>query len=348
MKPFFIKNFTFEQLEQWVHSLGEKPFRARQLFRHLYARNISSWSQCSDLSHTFRAQLELSSTLDALAISRIDVAPDGTRKYLFRLHDGNFIESVIIPDPPRCTLCVSSQVGCAFGCKFCLTGSIGLKRNLETAEIVDQVCQGLRDPELGPRINSLVLMGMGEPLANYDEVLRAIRIITDPNGLMFSHRRVTLSTVGLIPQMLRLGMDSPVNLAISIHAADDKLRDELMPVNRTYPLSELMRACREYPLPPRKRITFEYILIDGVNDSPRQARELVRLLEGVRAKVNLIAFNSHPESHFRTPPPERILGFQDVLRKANLAAIIRRSRGNEISAACGQLAAKTQVEWMNG
>ena len=187
-------------------------------------------------------------------------------------------------------------------------------------------------------------MGMGEPLANYEEVVRAIRIITDPNGLMFSHRRVTLSTVGLIPQMRRLGMETPVNLAVSVHAADNELRDELMPINRSYPLAELMRACREYPLPPRKRITFEYILLDGVNDSPRQARELVRLLEGVRAKINLIAFNPHPGAFFRAPPPERILDFQDVLRKANLTAIIRRSRGNEISAACGQLAATTPVE----
>jgi len=330
-----------------MHTLGEKPFRARQLFRHLYARNVSSWSQCTDLSRTFRDQLEFVSTLDALTVSRIDEAPDGTRKYLFCLHDGNFIESVLIADPPRCTLCVSSQAGCALGCKFCQTGSIGFKRNLQTAEIVDQICHGLRDPELGSRINSLVFMGMGEPLANYEEVIRAIRIITDPNGLMFSHRRVTLSTVGLIPQMRRLGMETPVNLAVSIHTADNELRDELMPINKSYPLPELMRACRDYPLAPRKRITFEYILLDGINDSPRQARELVRLLQGIRAKINLIAFNPHPGSSFRSPSMERILGFQDVLRKANLTAIIRKSRGNEISAACGQLAAKTPVESTN-
>jgi 23S rRNA (adenine2503-C2)-methyltransferase len=181
-------------------------------------------------------------------------------------------------------------------------------------------------------------MGMGEPLANYEQVMRAVRIITDPNGLMFSHRRVTLSTVGLIPQMRRLGMETPINLAVSLHAADDGLRDELMPVNRTYPLAELMRVCREYPLPPRKRITFEYILLADVNDSPRQAKDLVRILDGVRAKVNLIAFNPYPGSSFRPPTEERIMGFQDVLRKANLTAIIRKSRGNEISAACGQLA----------
>lgn len=340
MKPLFLKNFTLEQLEAWVLTLGERPFRARQLYRHLYARNVSEWSQCTDISRGFRERLESEAALDALTVARVDEAGDGTRKYLFRLHDGNFIESVLIPDPPRCTLCISSQVGCALGCKFCLTGTMGLKRNLETAEIVDQVCHALRDPKLGQKVNSLVLMGMGEPLANYDQVLRALGILTDPDGLMFSHRRVTLSTAGLVPQMRRLGTDSAVNLAISIHAPNDALRDELMPINRTYPLGELMRTCREYPLQARKRITFEYILLDGVNDSPREAKELVRLLKGVRAKINLIAFNPHPGSIYRTPSPEKILAFQDVLRKANLTAIIRKSRGGEIGAACGQLATK--------
>ncbi len=340
MKPLFLKNFTLEQLEAWVLSLGEKPFRARQLYRHLYTRNVSDWSQCTDISRDFRERLEAEAALDALAVARVDEAGDGTRKYLFRLHDGNFIESVLIPDPPRCTLCISSQVGCALGCKFCLTGTMGLKRNLETAEIVDQVCHALRDPKLGDKVNSLVLMGMGEPLANYDQVLRALGILTDPDGLMFSHRRVTLSTAGLVPQMRRLGTDSAVNLAISIHAPNDALRDELMPVNRTYPLGELMRTCREYPLQARKRITFEYILLDGVNDGPREAKELVKLLKGVRAKINLIAFNPHPGSIYRTPSPEKILAFQDVLRNANLTAIIRKSRGGEIGAACGQLATR--------
>lgn len=340
MKPVFIKNFTADELEAWVQTLGERPFRARQLFRHLYARNISSWSECTDLSRSFRDQLEFGCSLDALSVVQVDKASDGTAKYLFRLHDGNFIESVVIPDPPRSTICISSQAGCALGCKFCLTGSMGFKRNLDTAEIVDQVCLIMRDPALDSRITSLVLMGMGEPLANYDSVLRAIQIITDQNGLAFSHRRVTLSTAGLVPQMRQLGKDSPVNLAVSLHASNDALRNELMPINRKYPLSELMRACREYPLAPRKRITFEYILLDGVNDSPAQARDLVRILNGVRAKVNLIPFNPHPGSPFGTPSEQRILAFQEVLLKAQLTAIIRRSRGNEISAACGQLAAR--------
>ena len=320
-------------------ALGEKPFRARQIFNHLYARNVTSWDECTDLSRSFRARMEAGSTIEALSPLRVDEAPDGTRKYLFGLRDGNFVESVLVADPSRCTLCVSSQAGCAMGCKFCLTGSWGFKRNLETAEIVEQVCHGLRDPKLGRRLSSVVFMGMGEPLANYEQVARAIRIITDPNGLMFSHRRVTLSTVGLIPELRRLGMETQVNLAVSLNAPDDKLRDELMPINRKYPLGALMKALREYPLAPRKRITFEYVLLDGVNDSPRQAKDLVRLLDGAPSKVNLIAFNPHPGTIYRRPPPERIMQFQDVLRKANLTAIIRKSRGSEIGAACGQLAA---------
>jgi len=340
MEPVFIKNFTLPELEAWVQTLGERSFRARQLYRHVYVRNVSSWDQCTDLSRAFRAQVEFGSFLDSLDISRIDEATDGTRKYLFRLRDGNYIESVLIPDESRCTLCISSQAGCALGCKFCLTGSMGFKRNLSTAEIVDQVCQVQRDATLRSRITSLVFMGMGEPLANYDAVLRAIQILTDPNGLAFSHRRVTLSTVGLVPQLRKLGRESPVNLAISLHATDDALRSELMPVNNTYPLGELLAACREYPLPPRKRITFEYILLDGKNDSPKQARELVRILHGVRAKVNLIPFNPHPGSPFGAPSEARIYSFQEVLQKALLTAIIRKSRGNEIGAACGQLAAR--------
>lgn len=340
MNPLFIKNFSSDELEAWVQTLGERSFRARQLFRHVYARHVGTWDECTDLSRSFRDQLRFACSLDALEIARIDKASDDTTKYLFRLHDGNHIESVLIPHPPSYTLCVSSQAGCALGCKFCLTGSLGFKRNLQTAEIVDQACQVLRDPAIRPKITNIVFMGMGEPLANYDAVIRAIRIITDPNGLAFSHRRVTLSTVGIVPRMRQLGQDSPVNLAVSLHAAEDALRDELMPINRTYPLADLMRACRDYPLPTRKRITFEYILLDGVNDSPRQARDLVHILHGVRAKVNLIPFNPHPGAPYGAPPEERILAFQEVLQKARLTAIIRKSRGHEISAACGQLAAK--------
>jgi len=337
MQSVFIKNFTLPEMESWVESIGERRFRARQLFRHIYARRVRSWEECSDLSKMFRVQLEFGARINALKLLETREAADGTRKYLFELHDGHCIESVLIPDPPRQTLCLSSQAGCALGCNFCVTGALGFKRNLNVAEIVDQICQVQRDQ---PRLTNLVFMGMGEPLANYEAVSRAIQIMLDPNGMAFSHRRITISTAGLVPQLRRLGEDSPVNLAISLHAADDALRGQLMPINRTYPLTELMAACREYPLPPRKRITFEYILLDGVNDDPAHARKLIKLLYGVRAKVNLIPFNPHPDIPYRKPSEERILKFQEILQGAQLNALIRQSRGSDISAACGQLAAR--------
>jgi 23S rRNA (adenine2503-C2)-methyltransferase len=217
---------------------------------------------------------------------------------------------------------------------------MGLKRNLSAAEIVDQVCQVQGDSAGHARVTNLVLMGMGEPLANYDAVLRAIQIMNDPNGLAFSHRRITLSTAGLIPKLIQLGQDSPVNLAVSLHAADDALRSELMPVNRAHPVEKLIEACRAYPLPPRKRITFEIVLLRDVNDSPGHARSLVRLLHGVRAKVNLIPFNPYEGACYERPSEERVLEFQEVLQRAQLTAMIRQSRGADISAACGQLAGR--------
>ena len=337
MRTVFIKDFTLPELEDWVESIGERRFRARQLFRHIYARRVQSWNECSDLSKMFRVQLEFGAQLHALTLRERVEADDGARKYLFELHDGHCIESVLIPDPPRQTLCLSSQVGCALGCRFCVTGRLGFKRNLSVAEIVDQVCQVQRDQ---PRLTNLVFMGMGEPLANYDAVSRAMQLLLDPNGLAFSHRRITVSTAGLVPQLRRLGQESPVNLAISLHAPDDALRNQLMPINRTYPLAELLAACRDYPLAPRKRITFEYILLSGVNDEPKHARALIKLLHGVRAKVNLIPFNPHPDIPFQPPAEERVLAFQEILQRAQLNALIRRSRGLDIGAACGQLAAQ--------
>lgn len=344
MDRIFIKNYTLNELESWVESIGERRFRARQLFRHLYARRIRSWDECSDLSKMFRVQMEFGTHLDAIRLMEVQEAGDGTRKYLWGLQDGLTVESVLIPDAPRCTLCVSSQVGCALGCKFCLTGTMGLKRDLSVAEIVDQVCQTVHHLGSGSRITNLVFMGMGEPLANYSAVVRAIQVLIEPEGMAFSHRRITLSTAGLVPQLNRLGKESPVNLAISLHAPDDELRDALMPVNRSYPLSELMTACRRYPLPPRKRITFEYILLDGVNDDPEQARSLAKLLRGVKAKVNLIPYNPHPASPFRKPSEKRVSAFQEVLHREQLTVMVRQSRGAEISAACGQLAARAVVE----
>lgn len=332
-----IKDFTLPELENWVESIGERRFRARQLFRHIYARRVQSWDQCSDLSKLFRVQLEFGTQLHALQLRERIQADDGTRKYLFELHDGHAIESVLIPDPPRQTLCLSSQVGCALGCRFCVTGRFGFKRNLSAAEIVDQVCQVQKDQ---PRLTNLVFMGMGEPLANYDAVSRALQILLDPNGPAFSHRRITVSTAGLLPQLRRLGQESPVNLAVSLHAPDDALRNQLMPINRKYPLAELMAACRDYPLAARKRITFEYILLHGVNDGPEHARALIKLLRETRAKVNLIPFNPHSGIPFQPPAENRVLSFQEILQRAQLNTLIRHRRGAEIGAACGQLAAQ--------
>jgi 23S rRNA (adenine2503-C2)-methyltransferase len=337
MNRVLIKNYSLPELEVWVENIGERRFRARQLYRHLYVRQVHSWEQCTDLSKLFRAQLEYGTHLNALELVEKQKASDDTQKYLFKLHDGYHIETVLIPDPPRNTLCVSSQVGCALGCTFCLTGSLGFKRNLETAEIVDQVCQVQQDLRRRTRITNIVFMGMGEPLANYDAVVRAIRILLDPNGLAFSHRRITLSTVGLVPQLRRLGRETPVNLAVSLHAPDDAIRNELMPINQTYPLEELMAACREYPIPLRKRITFEYLLIAGMNDQLHHARKLVKCLHGIRAKVNLIPFNAHEDSPYQKPSEEQILAFQNILKDANITTTIRESRGAEIGAACGQL-----------
>ncbi len=337
-----LKDFTLPQMEEWVERIGERRFRARQIFRHIYARRIDSWNECTDLSRLFRTQLELGSRLDALDLLESRQSQDGTIKFLFGLQDGHCIETVLIPEPPRATLCVSSQVGCAMGCRFCATGSLGLKRNLATGEIVDQVCRAQRLLSSGQQITNLVFMGMGEPLANYEAVLRAINILTDPNGPDFSHRRITLSTVGLIPQMLRLGRESPINLAVSLHAPDDRLRTELMPVNRSHTLEKLMVACREYPLAPRKRITFEYILMGGVNDQSTHARQLAKLLSGIRSKVNLIPFNPHAGTGFVKPDEGQVLHFQEILQKAGYTAIIRQSRGEDIGAACGQLAAGYQ------
>lgn len=342
VEPVFIQNYTLKELESWVETLGERRFRARQVFRNVYGRRIEDWDQCSDLSKMFRLQLKYGAQLHAIVLKDATESPDGTRKFLFELQDGLCIESVLIPDPPRLTLCLSSQVGCALGCRFCLTGTMGLRRNLTTAEIVDQVCRVQEGIEGSRRLTNLVFMGMGEPLANFDAVVRAIHILTDPLGLAFSHRRITLSTAGLVPQMNRLGSETPVNLAVSLHAPEDPLRSELMPINRTHPLEQLIRACREYPTPSRKRITFEYILLEGVNDSPGHARGLVKLLGALRCKVNLIPFNPFEGSPFGRPSWERVLAFQEVLQRAHITAIIRESRGAEIGAACGQLAAASR------
>ncbi len=333
-----IKKFELKQLEQKIEELGEPAFRARQIFKWLYQKNASSFSEMTDIPKKFRERLELSFRIDSLKALNEAKSSDGSIKFLFETEDEYAIESVWIPDHPRYTLCVSSQVGCAMDCAFCATAKLGLKRNLAPGEIVDQISLVKRSKAVKNRITNLVFMGMGEPLANYDNLLSAIRIITENLGLQFSARRITVSTSGLVPQLEKLGKEGlQVNLAISLNATTDETRNRLMPVNKRYSLKELLKACREFPLPKRKRITFEYILIDDINDSEEDARRLVKLLKNQRAKVNLIPFNPHPGTEFRRPEKEKILRFQKILFDNHLTAIIRESRGEDIGAACGQL-----------
>ncbi len=339
--PVDIKNLTIEELTDFLGGLGKERFRAGQIMRWIYGRGATSFAEMTDLAKSLRAELEERAVISTLVPEAVEESRDGTRKYLFRLADGESVEAVRIPmEGGRATLCISTQVGCAMGCAFCLTGTFGLIRNLTTAEIVNQVCAVL--PE-GP-VNNIVLMGMGEPLHNLENVIRALRLFYLPEGLNFSPRKVTLSTAGLVPQMLELGARIRVNLAVSLNATTDEVRNRLMPVNRRYPLADLMAACRSYPLQPRQRITFEYILIRDVNDSDQDARRLVKLLHGIRAKINLIPFNELPGSSFRAPAEERIEAFQAYLLSRNLVAVRRASKGQDISAACGQLKGRLDEE----
>jgi len=334
-----LKGLDGPETERWALEQGLPAYRGRQIRRWIFSRFAKSFCEMTDLPKRLRSALEDTVKIRCLEVADVLVSQDGTQKYLFRLKDGNLIESVLIPDRGHLTLCISSQVGCAMGCRFCLTGSLGLIRNLEAWEIVDQVIQvrsRMPDPT---KLTNIVLMGMGEPLANYPNVLRAIRNLISSDGMNFSHRKVTLSTSGLIPQMTQLGRDLTINLAVSLNAADDETRSLLMPVNNKYPLRDLIQACREFPLPNRRMITFEYIMIKDVNDSPRDANKLVSLLRNIRAKVNLIPFNQHDYSEFQPSPTEQITRFQEALRKRYITAIVRKSKGPDIMAACGQLGA---------
>lgn len=333
-----LKNFTLSELEAWVQQAGERPYRARQLVRWIYGQGTDNFAEMTDLSRELRLFLAAQARLAHLERVAIRGAPDGTRKFLFRLQDGEQIESVLIPEEDRLTLCLSSQVGCSLGCTFCLTGRKGWRRNLEASEMVDQVCAVRRWLEPGEQLTNLVLMGMGEPLANYEPVVRALKIFTMGEGWHFSSRRITLSTAGLVPEIMRLGREGVgVNLAVSLNAADNETRSRLMPINRRYPLEVLLQACAQFPLPPRRRITFEYVMIRDLNDRPQDARQLAKILRGQRAKINLIPFNEYPGAEFQRPSEDRILELQSILQQAHYTALVRESRGREILAACGQL-----------
>lgn len=335
-----IKTFSLEDLSAKLASMGLKKYRSAQVFGWIYKRLAGSFDVMTDISKEERVLLADCFSIPSLELLGVEVSADCTRKFLFRLEDGHTIESVLIPDDDRSTLCVSSQVGCRQGCRFCLTARGGFVRDLASYEIVEQVIEVSRIlKNEGKRgITNIVLMGMGEPLANLDEVSKALKVITSGAGMAVSARRVTLSTSGLVPELGMLGESGlRVNIAISLNATTDEVRDQIMPVNRRWPLKELTAACRRYPLEPRRRITFEYVLLKGVNDSDEDALRLVRLLRGIRCKVNLIPFNPFPESTFDRPDNERIRGFQKLLLAHHLTAPVRESRGRDISAACGQL-----------
>lgn len=336
-----IKDMTLDQLVAWLEQHHIEPYRARQIFSWIYSRQADTFDAMTDLKKDIRQLLSTHFRIDRLQTIRVEASGDGSRKYLFKLADDNCIETVLIPEKDHYTLCISSQVGCALGCRFCLTARGGFVRNLTKNEIVSQIRDVSNDLNETRRLTNIVMMGMGEPLANYDNVLEAIHTITDAElGLNFSSRRVTLSTAGIVPKLHTLGCDTRINLAVSFNATDNKTRDLLMPINRTYPIEALLDACRNYPLQPRRKITFEYILLKGINDTPEHARRLAQLLRPIPAKINLIPFNEHEGSDFQSPAESVIQGFLEILIQKNYTAIVRRSKGRDIYAACGQLRVK--------
>lgn len=338
-----IQSLTHDELLQWLEAHGERPFRAGQIFKWLYVRLADRFDQMTDLSKASRQLLAEHFHIGRLPVARELVSGDGTRKFLFHLADGQSAESVLIPERNHFTLCVSSQVGCAQGCRFCLTGQGGLVRNLTSSEIVGQVWEVRKLMSDPAQLTNLVFMGMGEPLANYGALVQAIQVLTSSDwGMKFATRRVTVSTAGLVPRLLDLGRDTRVNPAISLNAVDDTQRSELMPINRKYSIAQLLEACRRYPLVRGRKLTFEYILFSGLNDTPDHARKLAKLLAPLKAKINLIPFNPYPGSQFLRPSEERIQAFQAILIQKHFTSVVRYSKGLDIMAACGQLRAQGQ------
>lgn len=333
-------------MEEFVKKQGLPAYRAKQLIHWIYERKVECIKDITELSKEVRDKLSDVAYISNLKLLSRQTSSDGTEKFLLGLEDGESIESVLIPDEERLTLCISSQVGCAMGCGFCLTGNIGLKRNLKAHEIVDQMIAVMKvrsgksevRSEKQKNITNIVFMGMGEPLLNLDEVVEAVNRITGLLG--FSKKRITLSTSGIAPKITAFFEKAPhVNLAVSLNAADNETRNKLMAINKKYPIETLIAACRKIRLSPRRRITFEYVMIDGINDKPEDARKLVRLVKGIPSKVNLIPFNPYDGCDFKKPSDEKVLAFQKILMDANINAFIRKSKGQDILAACGQLKA---------
>ncbi len=326
------------ELETLAESLSAPRYRGRQIASWIYAKGATDIAAMSDLPKEFRQKLTEQAEVALPEVERRTPSQDGSEKLVLRLGDGARIQAVLMPDEDRLTLCVSTQVGCGFGCAFCFTGTMGVERNLTAGEIVGQVMAARAGLLPGSRLTHIVYMGMGEPLANYAATVKSIRILTDPRGLALAPRRITVSTVGLVSGIERLAKENlRVNLAISLHATSNEIRDRIMPVNKGFAIEELLQACRRFPVAFRQRITFEYVLLEGVNDGAEDARRLVRLLKGIRGKINLIPFNDWEGSGFQRPPLQRILGFQAILLEHGIRATVRWSKGEDIGAACGQL-----------
>lgn len=342
-----LLDFDVEQLTAWFAEQGEKPFRARQVLRWIYKAGESDFDAMSDLAVSLREKLKQTACVEAPTVMRDEIASDGTRKWLLDVGADNAVETVFIPEEGRGTLCVSTQAGCALDCAFCSTGKQGFNRNLSTAEIIGQVWWANHELGMGIDDNwpvtNVVLMGMGEPLLNFENTVSALQLLLDDNAYGLSRRRVTVSTSGVVPMMDRLREECPAALAISLHAPNDALRNELVPINQKYSLQELMAACRHYlEKAPRDFVTFEYVMLAGVNDSMQQARELIRLVRDVPCKFNLIPFNPFPQSPYQRSDMQSVLRFRDALMQAGIVTTIRKVRGDDIAAACGQLAGQVQ------
>ena len=331
-----------QELERLAQSLGKAPYRGRQIYRAIYRRQATGIACLTDLDNEFKGALAAQYNIDYPRIHAMFTSTDGAARYLLRLHDNTLIETVYMPEEQRVTLCLSSQAGCAVDCRFCFTALLGLQRNLSAGEILGQVLAVAKAREIlpGTRLN-LVFMGMGEPLLNLAQVMKAVHILADPQGFVIPLRRITVSTSGIVPRISEMALDPKrAKLAVSLNASTEEQRTELMPINRKYPLRELLRACRAYPLRPRELMTFEYVLLDGFNDTDADARRVGELLRGMRAKVNLIPYNSGSELPYRASPLERALAFQQILAESKIPAYIRISRGQDVGAACGQLRLK--------
>ncbi len=347
--PTDLRDLTREECRAFAESLGEPAYRGDQVFRWVWRSGARDCASMTNLPADLRTTLSDNARVSAAETVRVDESLDGTRKLLIRLEDGNLVETVLIPDGERLTLCVSSQVGCALACAFCATGTMGLARHMRPGEIVWQVLAAQRvlmgddadwrksDPASRP-VTNIVFMGMGEPLHNFKGTMAALRILTDADAFSYAPHRITVSTVGLVPQMIELGETIPVRLAVSLHAGDAETRREIMPIDRKYSMDEVLAACRRFPLKARERITFEYVLLAGVNDRPEDARNLATALDGMRCMVNLLPFNEHDGARFTRPDDKSVAAFSESLRAVGVSTFVRTTRGRDIAAACGQLA----------